>query len=89
MSAAVCSPKIAAHYQADQVIAAIEHHARLNRRAVSILSIEFSDDGSRVWTATFADESRIVTQEWIEDPRPTESVKTDIFHAGVRLGLKG
>lgn len=88
MSVAVCSPNFAARYQADQVIAAIEHHARLNRRAASILSIEFSEDGSRVWTVTFADESRIISQAWIEDPRPTDVTQADIFHNGVRLGLK-
>jgi hypothetical protein len=89
MNANVCSPPVTARYDADQVAAALEHHARLNRRAISIMSIEFSQDGSRTWTVAFADETRILTQEWIEDPRPTETVKTDIFHAGVRLGLKG
>lgn len=89
MNANVRSPSAAARYDADQVAAALDHHARLNRRAISILSIEYSQDGSRTWTVEFADEARIVTQEWIEDPRQTETVKTDIFHAGVRLGLKG
>jgi hypothetical protein len=88
MSDSVCSPKSTAHYGADQVVAAIEHHARLNRRPVSILSTEFSEDGSRVWSVTFADESRMVTQDWIEDPRPTDVTLADIFHDGVRLGLK-
>lgn len=88
MNANVRSPPVAARYDADLVAAALEHHARLNRRSISILSIEFSQDESRTWTVAFADETRIVTQEWIEDPRPTETVKSDIFHAGVRLGLK-
>jgi hypothetical protein len=88
MSDSVCSPKSTAHYGADQVVAAIEHHARLNRRPVSILSTELSEDGNRVWSVTFADESRIVTQDWIEDPRPTDVTLADIFHDGVRLGLK-
>jgi len=88
MSVAARSPKFAARYKADLVVAAIEHHARLNRRAVSVLSAEFSQDGSRTWTITFADETRIVTEEWIEDPRPVDPTKADIFHDGVRLGLR-
>jgi hypothetical protein len=88
MNATHCSPSFVARYDAGQVSAAIEHHARLNRRAISILSIEFSEDANRIWSVTFADEARIASEKWIEDPRPTDVTQADIFHNGVRLGLK-
>lgn len=89
MSTPARQTSIAARFGSDQVAAAIEHHAKLNRRAISILSTEFSEDAARVWTVTFADEAGIAKQVWIEDPRPIDVVKADIFHNGVRLGLLG
>ena len=88
MNATVRKTPVLAHYTAEQVSTAIEHHARLNRRAISVLSIEFSEDASRTWTVTFADESRVANENWIEDPRPADVTQADIFHNGVRLGLK-
>ena len=88
MNASLRSSPVAARYAADQIAAAIEHYARLNRRAISILSIEFSEDASRTWTVTFADEAHIANESWIEDPRPADVTQADIFHNGVRLGLK-
>ncbi len=88
MSAPALKLHAAPRYEASKVAAAIERHALLNRRAISIMSIEFSEDGSRTWTIAFADETRIVTEEWIEDPRPVDVTKADIFHDGVRLGLR-
>ena len=88
MNASVRSTPVPAHYSANQVATAIEHYARLNRRTISILSIEFSEDASRTWTVTFADEAHIANESWIEDPRPADVTQADIFHNGVRLGLK-
>lgn len=89
MSASARPSAVSSRYGFDQVVAALEHHARLNRRAISIMSAEFSEDAARVWTVTFADETGVATQNWIEDPRPVDVVKAEIFHNGVRLGLVG
>jgi len=89
MSMSAKPAPVAARYGVDQVVAALDHHARLNRRPISIISAEFSEDAARIWTVTFAGETGVATQSWIEDPRPVDTVKADIFHAGVRLGLIG
>ncbi|MBL8834097.1 MAG: hypothetical protein JNL71_17025 [Rhodospirillales bacterium] len=89
MSMSAKPAPVAARYGADQVVAALDHHARLNRHPVTVISVEFSEDAARAWIVTLAGETGVATQRWIEDPRPVDTVKADIFHAGVRLGLLG
>ena len=89
MSTSARPSSVSARYGADQVVAALDHHAKLNRRPLSIISAEFSEDAARVWTVTLAGETGVAIQNWIEDPRPVDVVKADIFHNGVRLGLVG
>ncbi len=81
MSASVSRSR--ARYTSDAVSAAIEHHARLNGRTVTIMSADY-DAGC--WTVSVVEPSGISEQRWIEDPRPVDVTRADVFHAGTRLG---
>lgn len=73
----------APRYTDDAVIAAIEHHATLNGRTVSVMSVDFE---AGAWTVSVVEPAGISEQRWIEDPRPVDVTRADVFHAGTRLG---
>ena len=73
-------------YDAAKVGAAVEHHARLNGRTVTIMSADY-DAGC--WIVGVVEPSGMSEQRWIEDPRPVDVTRADVFHAGTRLGRIG
>ncbi|MBI1246028.1 MAG: hypothetical protein GC202_13580 [Alphaproteobacteria bacterium] len=83
MSAAQKFIAPAPRYTDGAVIAAIEHHAILNGRPVTIMSVDYE---AGVWLIGLADASGVIEQRWIEDPRPVDVTTADVFHNGTRLG---
>ncbi len=83
------TPKLASaapRYASDAVVAAIEHHARLNGRPATVMSVDFEEG---VWLVGLVEASGVTEQRWIEDPRPVDVTRAEIFHNGTRLGRVG
>jgi hypothetical protein len=73
----------APRYTDGAVIAAVEHHAGLNGRPVTVMSVDFE---AGAWIVSLAEASGVTEQRWIEDPRPVDVTQADVFHNGTRLG---
>ncbi len=78
-------PKFSAapRYADAAVVAAVEHHARLQGRTVSVMSVDFE---AGAWIVSLVEASGVTEQRWIEDPRPADVTRADVFHNGTRLG---
>lgn len=76
----------APRYTDQAVTAAVEHFARLNGRPVTIMSVDFE---AGTWLVSLVESAGVTEQRWIEDPRPADVTRAEVFHNGTRLGRIG